>query len=30
VDEVPLGEFVENLHHDGVNVFGSGHLANLA
>ena len=25
VDEVLLRQLVENLHHDGVNVFGSGH-----
>jgi hypothetical protein len=26
VDEVLLRQFVENLHHDGMNVFGSGHV----
>ena len=25
MDEVLLRQFVENLHQDGVNVFGSGH-----
>jgi len=28
VNEVPLGEFIENLHHDGVDVFGVGHVLN--
>ena len=26
VNEVLLGEFVENLHHDRMDVFGSGHV----
>jgi hypothetical protein len=26
VNEVSLREFIENLHHDGVDVFGVGHV----
>jgi len=26
VNEVPLGEFIENLHHDGVDVFRVGQI----